>query len=1139
MLEEEKEQNNFKNKENIDNGFMNTNNIEKNKKESTIPKENSMKSKIINVNSKKLQQQKKFKIEDIEIYFPYEPYEKQITYMKSIIQTLNNKYNSDEINFNALAALESPTGTGKTLCLLCSLLAWVNSKGRAINFSGTIIYSTRTHSQISQVISELNKTCYEPRIAILSSREFSCANIELKKSLAPSVLDIKCAREHRNCRFYRNIEYYANKNFGNVDIEDILKQGKSRIFCPFYVERTKVKMANCDLVFMPYNYIFLKEIRESMDIELKKSILVLDEAHNVVNNCEEAQSLEVNIKDFEEMINDLKEVNKELKKNKNYINPNVVDEDMEQDLEDDKSDKSENDNNNKDENKNGLIYTLRIECLLEEMKLIKNIIESITINKEKLEEKKIFKDKNYIEINSEEFLSIFIKTENEIKALQQKEKEKNNQKKLEDFFNKGKSENNSENNDENSNKEITGISQYLTEQNIIKHIFFIRRIIKAIMNDYSRRTKLSILLNLITKINDILEDKNIVKSYVYCLSDDKIQTKNYMTQKIIKLNIFCFNPGIGFKEIIDFKPYSIIMTSGTLAPFDVLENELKVKFDTTLENEHIIPQSQYKFVIIKGYELYNKIFPFNFEYTNRSDTKTIASLGMTILHLCKSVKNGGILVYFTSFSYLNQCYRIWGDNNIISQISKIKTIYFDDKKNKQLIKDFKNNKNRNSILLSVFRGTSSEGIDFRDEFARMVICVGVPYASIVEEKVQLKKKYLDEINKTSIIEGLTGKKWYLNDAISNVNQSLGRVLRHINDYGILVCIDERYEYKNIKNLFSNWIRNKCEVVKCINDNFFDSIGQFFNEQEQKFKIKEDDNIINKNEKIFMTKDDYEEKEENEDNDSDMKDKKINSLFDNAFRRPKKEIIYGYEESEDPDDIPNNKDIININEQNDKDNDNNKINEKIDIVNNFNCEKELDNLKNKYLITSNIKKTILLNKKTNPEHDIQNDEDINPNILNPNIKKVEENIIQKKEKKIDKDKSLKIKEENINIKNELKDFDKQMNNYKFDDIISDFNKSNNKIKETLKELDENENTKNTNEDVICCVCYEISSNNKDLKYSLSKCNHSLCNICWSKTLYEKLECPICRKKTRVKTLKRLIIMENKTNQDEMINKNENI
>ena len=1131
MLDEEKQQNNFKDTENKDNTFINPNIIEKNKNESNNLKDNLFKRKIIHINEQKLQKQKKLKIEDIEIYFPYNPYEKQITYMKSIIQILNKKYNSsNEINFNALAALESPTGTGKTLCLLCSLLAWVNIKGKAINFSGTIIYSTRTHSQISQVISELNKTCYEPRIAILSSREFSCANTELKKSLPPSVLDIKCAREHRNCRFFKNIEYYSNKNFGNVDIEDILKQGKSKLFCPFYVERTKVKMANCDLIFMPYNYIFLKEIRESMDVDLKKSILVIDEAHNVVNNCEEAQSLEVNIKDFEEMIIDLKEIYKELSKNKKYLTTNLIDEETEKEMEDDIN---ENNNNHNDEKKNGLIYTLRFVYLSEEIKLIKNIIESITLNKEKFEKTKFFKDNNYIQINPEEFLSIFMKTENEIKELNKKEK--TNQLTLESCFNQVKKDDNND-----KNKEYIEISQYITEQNIIKHIIFIRRIIKAIMNDYSRRTKLSMLLNLLEKINDILENRDIVNSYVYCLSDEKVQTNHYISKKIIKLNIFCFNPGIGFKDIINFKPYSIIMTSGTLAPFDVLENELKVKFDITLENEHIIPQSQYKFVIIKGYEVYNKILRFNFEYSNRNDNKTIVSLGMTILHLCKAVKTGGILVYFTSFSYLNQCYRIWGDSDIISKISQIKTIYFDDKKNKQLIKDFKNNKNKNSILLSVFRGTSSEGIDFRDEFARMVICVGVPYASIVEEKVQLKKKYLDDMNKTKIIEGLTGRKWYLNDAISNVNQTLGRVLRHINDYGILVCIDERYEYNNIKNLFSNWIRNKCEVVKCINDNFFASLENFFKEQEEKFnliKTKEEDNIINKNENNFTTK---EEIEKHEDNNSEIKDIKINSLIDNAFKRKKKEIIYGYEESEETDEMQNNEEVIDINAQ--FNNNNIKINEKMNNTNNFNCEKELDNLKNKYLKSNGIKETILLNKKTNPEHNIQNDEDINPNILNSTIKKAEHNLIQQKEKfkDKDKDKPLKIKEENIIIKNDLKNFDSEINNYRFDDFIGDFNNNNiknSKIKEILKALDENENTKNNTEDVKCCVCYEISSNNKDLNYSLSKCNHSLCNICWAKTLNEKLECPICRKKTRVKTLKRLINIENGINTNEKINKSE--
>ena len=1122
MLEEDNSQKNINEIENKDKTFINPTNIEKNNKEANITKDNIIKRQIIHINQNKLKKQKKLIIEDIEIYFPYNPYEKQITYMTSIIQVLNKKYNSsEEINFNALAALESPTGTGKTLCLLCSLLAWVNTKGKAINFSGTIFYSTRTHSQISQIISELNKTCYEPRIAILSSREFSCANTELKKSLAPSVLDIKCAREHKNCRFYKNIEYYSNKNFGNVDIEDILKQGKAKIFCPFYVERMKVKMSNCDLVFMPYNYIFLKEIRESMDIDLKKSILVIDEAHNVVNNCEEAQTLEITIKDFEEMIIDLNEVYKEIKKNKKYTDSNIIIEENEQNLDD---------NNYNYENKNGLIYTLRFEFLMEEIKLIKNIIESVTSKKEKFEEQKFSKDNNnYIQINPEIFLSIFLKTEDEIKELKQKEKK--NQLTLESCFNQVK------NKDNDTNKEFVEISQYLTEQNIIKHILFIKRIIKAIMNDYSRRTKLSVLLNLFEKINEILEDKNITKSYVYCLSDDKVQTNHHITKKIIKLNIFCFNPGLGFKDIINFKPYSIIMTSGTLAPFDVLENELKVKFDVTLENEHIIPESQYKFVIIKGYEIYDKLFPFNFEYTNRNDNKTIASLGMTILHLCKAVKNGGILVYFTSFSYLNQCYRIWGDCNIISQISQIKTIYFDDKKNKTLIKDFKNNKNKNSILLSVFRGTSSEGIDFRDEFARMVICVGVPYASIVEEKVQLKKKYLDEINKSNIIEGLTGRKWYLNDAISNVNQSLGRVLRHINDYGILVCIDERYEYKNIKNLFSNWIRNKCEVIKSINDNFFDSLEQFFNEQEEKFKAKEEENIINNNENNYITKEGIEENQE--DSNTETKNKTINSLIDNAFKRRKKEIIYGYEESEEPDDdIQNNKEIIDINEKDN--NDDNNINDKMNNANNFNCEKELENLNNKYLKTNNIKETILLNKKTNPErNNIQNNGDINPNILNnSNIKKDEENLIQQKEKEKYKDKHLKIKEEHINIKNDVNNFATEINNYKFDDFMEDFNKKS-KIIEMLKKLDENENTKTTTKELICCVCYEISSDNKNLNYSLSKCNHLLCNKCWAETLNVKLECPICRKKTRAQTLKRLIRIEGSDNINEKINNDEKI
>ena len=320
-----------------------------------------------------------------------------------------------------------------------------------------------------------------------------------------------------------------------------------------------------------------------------------------------------------------------------------------------------------------------------------------------------------------------------------------------------------------------------------------------------------------------MENKDIINSYIFCLSDEKVPSHHNTFKKIIKLNIFCFNPGIGFNQIMKFKPYSIILTSGTLAPFDILENELKIQFDITLENEHIIDKSQYKFAIIKGMIVKDKKISFNFEYNNRSDLTTIASLGITILNLCKSVKSGGILVFFTSYKYLNECYDLWGESHIISQISKFKTIFFDSKKNKTLISDYKNKKDKNSILFSVFRGTSSEGIDFKDDFARLVVCVGVPYASIVEEKIQLKKKYLDTIYKEggNMEKKLDGKKWYLNDAISNVNQTLGRVLRHKDDYGVLICIDQRYEIHYKNKLFSKWIRDKCQIINVLDNTFID------------------------------------------------------------------------------------------------------------------------------------------------------------------------------------------------------------------------------------------------------------------------------------------------------------------------------
>uniref|UniRef100_A0A5K3FUA1 Helicase ATP-binding domain-containing protein n=1 Tax=Mesocestoides corti TaxID=53468 RepID=A0A5K3FUA1_MESCO len=141
------------------------------------------------------------KIGAIDIEFPYEPYDCQKKYMESVIASLVQRQH---------AILESPTGTGKTLCLLCASLGWLEYSlaqqqlkqleqpwdGRndsappscSSKFDAPlIIFSSRTHAQLNQAIQAFKNTAYSrfSRPALFATRSHQFGN-QLSKSLPVS-----------------------------------------------------------------------------------------------------------------------------------------------------------------------------------------------------------------------------------------------------------------------------------------------------------------------------------------------------------------------------------------------------------------------------------------------------------------------------------------------------------------------------------------------------------------------------------------------------------------------------------------------------------------------------------------------------------------------------------------------------------------------------------------------------------------------------------------------------------------------------------------------------------------------------------------------------------------------------------------
>ncbi|KAL8600198.1 DEAD H (Asp-Glu-Ala-Asp His) box helicase 11 [Nucella lapillus] len=224
----------------------------------------------------------------------------------------------------------------------------------------------------------------------------------------------------------------------------------------------------------------------------------------------------------------------------------------------------------------------------------------------------------------------------------------------------------------------------------------------------------------------------------------------------------------------------------------------------------------------------------------------LEELGRGVVNLC-SVVPGGVVVFFPSYDYEQRVSAHWTQSAIQARLEAKKKIFREPKNAVQVeqvlseyssfiqqCKAHNEGGPTGAILMCVVGGKMSEGINFSDDLGRCVVMVGMPYPNIKSPELKEKMDYLNTNFPKDKAGRQAGQVHYENLCMKAVNQSIGRAIRHRDDYAVIVLADQRYARPGVSSKLPAWIsRQLCRL-----DRFppaLASISKFFNKQKDSAK----------------------------------------------------------------------------------------------------------------------------------------------------------------------------------------------------------------------------------------------------------------------------------------------------------------
>ncbi len=272
--------------------------------------------------------------------------------------------------------------------------------------------------------------------------------------------------------------------------------------------------------------------------------------------------------------------------------------------------------------------------------------------------------------------------------------------------------------------------------------------------------------------------------------NDKYQiVTDYDGERRFRIKLQCMDPSSKLEEAMDYARAAALF-SATLLPVRYYKEQLSTtEDDYAVYAKSTFKASQRKIIIARD---------VTSKYTRRNETeyRKIAAYIEAFI----AAKQGNYMVFFPSYAFLDSVYQkldVPEDTTVLIQSSSMR-----EEEREEFLGAFNtipNDTERTLVGLCVMGGIFGEGIDLKEDRLIGTAVVGTGLPQVCHER-ELFKNYYDAT------KGKGFDYAYLYPGINKVFQAGGRVIRTIQDRGVILLLDERFTGRSYRELFPReWV----------------------------------------------------------------------------------------------------------------------------------------------------------------------------------------------------------------------------------------------------------------------------------------------------------------------------------------------